>query len=320
MSSSSPPDFSPKDRLPKDRSPKDGPPNIRQLPPQIRSLAKLPRGKRIAIVKGQDNGRFLDLYYNVLTVSWPWFFFLLAATFGVANLVFATFYMMDRNGIANARPGNFVDDFFFSVQTLGTLGYGVMSPRTLYTNLLVTAESFTGILIIALFTGIIFARFSRPMARVLFSKVAVVTPFDGTPTLMFRAANQRGEAIMDASVVVTLARQYTTLEGVTMRRFQELGLMRSSNSLFALSWTVMHPIDQNSPLYSLTRQDMEDQDMEIVVMLNGLDEILADRIYARHAYWADEIVWDHRFVDVISLTSGGERVLDLTRFHDTREI
>jgi inward rectifier potassium channel len=301
-------------------APGDPPPNIRQLPPQFRSVAKLPRGKRIAIVKGQDNGRFLDLYHNILTVSWPWFFFQLAATFGVTNLVFAMFYALDRNGIANARPGSFADDFFFSVQTLGTLGYGVMSPRTLYTNLLVTAESFTGILIISLFTGIIFARFSRPMARVLFSKMAVVAPFDGTPTLMFRTANQRGEAIVDASIVVTLARQHTSLEGVTMRRFQELKLMRSSNSLFALSWTVMHRIDQDSPLYGLTPQDMEDQDMEIVVMLNGLDEILADRIYARHAYWSDEIVWNHRFVDVISVTPGGERMLDLTRFHETREI
>jgi len=296
------------------------PPGIRRVRPQTRSVARLKRGQRVAVVKGQDNGRFLDIYHNILTVSWPWFFVQLATVFGVTNLVFATLYAMDRNGIANARPGNFADAFFFSVQTLGTLGYGVMSPRTLYTNLLVTVESFAGILLISLFTGIIFARFSRPMARVLFSKRAVVAPFDGVPTLMFRTANQRGEAIMDASVVVTLARQYTTQEGVTMRRFQELKLMRSNNSLFALSWTVMHPIDQDSPLYGLTPEDMAELDMEIVVMLNGLDEILADRIYARHAYWADEIVWNHRFVDVISVTPAGDRMLDLTLFHHTREI
>jgi len=301
-------------------NPPEPPPSIRRLPPQIRSLARLPRGQRMAVVKGQDSGRFLDFYHNILTVSWPWFFARLATTFIVVNLIFAIFYVIDRNGISNARPGSFADAFFFSVQTLGTLGYGVMAPRTLYANLLVTVESFTGILTIALFTGIIFARFSRPFARVVFSKVAVVAPFDGVPTLMFRTANQRGEAIMDASVTVTLARQHTTLEGVTMRRFQELKLMRSSNSLFALSWTVMHPIDRDSPLYGLTQEDMEAQDMEIVVMLNGLDEILADRIYARHAYWADEIVWNRRFVDVISLTPNGHRMVDLTQFHDTKEI
>lgn len=295
-------------------------PRIRQLPPQIRSLARLPHGQRMAVVKGQDRGRFMDFYHNILTVSWPWFFFQLAAAFIVINLIFAILYVIDRGGISNARAGSFADAFFFSVQTLGTLGYGVMAPRTLYANLLVTVESFSGILTIALFTGIIFARFSRPFARVLFSNVAVVAPFDGVPTLMFRAANQRGEAIMDASVTVTLARQYTTLEGITLRRAQELKLLRSSNSLFALSWTVMHPIDQDSPLYGLTPEDMQAQDMEIVVMLNGLDEILADRIYARHAYWADEIVWNRRFVDVISLTPAGHRLVDLTRFHETCDV
>lgn len=298
----------------------DPQPILRQVPRPIRSLARLPRGQRIAVVKGQDSGRFLDFYHNILTVSWPWFFFQLAAAFIVINLAFAILYVIDRGGIVNARPGSFADAFFFSVQTLGTLGYGVMAPRTLYANLLVTVESFSGILTIALFTGIIFARFSRPFARVLFSNVAVVAPFDGVPALMFRVANQRGEAIMDASVTVTLARQYTTLEGITMRRAEELKLLRSSNSLFALSWTVMHAIGQDSPLYGLTPEDMEAQDMEIVVTLNGLDEILADRIYARHAYWADEIAWNRRFVDVISLTPDGSRLVDLTRFHDTCEI
>lgn len=288
--------------------------------PRPISLVRGARGKRIAIIRGQDSGRFFDFYHGILTASWPGFVAQLAALFLTVNLAFATMYVIDRGGIANARPGSFADAFFFSVQTLGTLGYGVMAPRTLYTNLLVTVESFSGILTIALFTGIIFARFSRPFARVVFSRIAVVTPFDGVPTLMFRTANQRGEAIMDASVVVTLARQHTTLEGVTMRRFHELKLMRSNNSLFALSWTVMHPIDQDSPLYGLTPQDMEAQDMEIIVMLNGLDEILADRIYARHAYWADEIVWNRRFVDVISVTPAGHRMVDLTQFHDTVEI
>ncbi len=301
-------------------SPPPEPAPMRTLPPQLRSLARLPRGRRMALVKGQDAGRFMDFYHQLLTVSWPWFFLELAAAFATVNLIFAVLYVLDRGGIANARPGSFTDAFFFSVQTLGTLGYGVMAPRTLYTNLLVTVESFSGILTIALFTGIIFARFSRPFARVVFSNIAVVAPFDGVPTLMFRAANQRGEAILDASIVVTLARQHTTAEGMTMRRFQELKLVRSSTALFALSWTVMHPIDQDSPLYGLSPEDMIARDMELVVMLNGLDEIVADRIYARHAYWADEIVWNRRFVDVISVQPNGTRVVDLTRFHDTVEI
>jgi inward rectifier potassium channel len=288
--------------------------------PVVRSVARLPRGQRFAIMKGQDSGRFMDIYHNVLTVTWPVFVAQLAALFLIVNLIFAMLYVVDRGGIINARPGNFADAFFFSVQTLGTLGYGAMAPRTLYVNMLVTAESFTGILIIALFTGIIFARFSRPFARVLFSKVAVVAPFDGVPTLMFRAANQRGDSILDAAITVSLARQHTTIEGVTMRRFQELKLLRASSPLFALSWTVMHPIDENSPLYGLTLEDMQAADMEIVVMLSGVDEIIADRIYARHAYWNDEILWNRRFVDVISSHPSGRRVVDLTLFHETSHI
>jgi len=288
-----------------------------QLPPPIRSIARLPRGRRVAVMKGQDKGRFLDFYHVMLTVSWLFFFLQLAAMFVAVNLIFALLYLAHPGSIANGRPGSFADAFFFSVQTLGTLGYGVMAPKTLWANLLVTAESFSGILTIALFTGIIFARFSRPIARVVFSNVAVVALFDGVPTLMFRAANQRGEFIVDAEVSVTLARQHPTREGVTMRRFQELKLERSKNSLFPLSWTVMHRIDETSPLYGLTNEEMLAQEMEIVVMLSGVDEIVADRIYARHAYWADEIIRDHRFVDVISLAPDGRRVVDLTRFHDT---
>lgn len=290
----------------------------RPEPPRPISLVRTPQGKRLAIIKGQDSGRFTDFYHGVLTASWPLFVLQLAGFFLGVNLVFALLYAADRGGIANARPGNYVDAFFFSVQTLGTLGYGVMAPRSLYANLVVTAESFTGILIIALFTGIIFARFSRPFARVVFSKVAVVTPFDGVPTLMFRAANQRGNSILDAHIAVSLARNYTTNEGVSMRRFHELKLLRDSNPLFALSWTVMHPIDQASPLFGLGLAEMIEQDMEIVVMLSGMDETIADHIYTRHSYMAEEILWNRRFVDVISV-AGGRRVVDLNRFHETRE-
>jgi inward rectifier potassium channel len=293
-----------------------------ETPPRARpvSLLRGPPGQRVAIVKGQDYGRFTDFYHGILTVSWPWFFLELLAAFIAVNLIFATLYVGDPGGIANARPGSFADAFFFSVQTLGTLGYGVMAPKTLYANLLVTVESFSGILTIALFTGIIFARFSRPQARVVFSKVAVVTPFDGTPTLMFRAANQRGNSILDAEVHISLASQYTTREGVNMRRFQELMLVRPRNPLFALSWTVMHTLDETSPLYGLDLAEMIERDMELVVMLSGTDETINDRIYARHSYVAEEILWHKRFVDVISVTPSGQRMVDLHHFHDTRDI
>jgi len=280
------------------------------------SLARGPLRSRVAIVKGQDSGRFTDFYHLVLTSGWSLFMVELAALFVVLNVVFAFFYLADPGGVSNAKPGNFTDAFFFSVQTLGA-GGGDMAPKDFYTDVVVAVESFFGILTIAVFAGIMFARFSRPVARVVFSKVAVVALFDGVPTLMFRAANQRGNSILDASVTVSLARQYVTLEGVEMRRFQELNLLRASNPLFALSWTVMHPIDETSPLYNLTPEQMAAQEMEIIVMLQGTDETIADNIFARHAYWHDEILWQRRFADVISIAPTGHRVLDLAHFHDT---
>ncbi len=299
------------------------PPISSDQPPQRARPVSLLRGapgKRVAIVKGQDYGRFTDFYHGILTVSWPLFFLELLAAFLVVNLIFATLYVGDPGGIANARPGSFADAFFFSVQTLGTLGYGVMAPKTLWANLLVTVESFSGILTIALFTGIIFARFSRPQARVVFSKVAVVTPFDGVPTLMLRAANQRGNSILDAEVHISLASQYTTREGVNMRRFQELKLVRPRNPLFALSWTIMHALDETSPMHGLGLAEMLERDMELVVMLSGTDETINDRIYARNSYMAEEILWHRRFVDVLSITPSGQRMVDLHHFHDTKEI
>jgi len=288
--------------------------------PRPVSLMRRPRAARMAIIKGQDAGRFMDFYHGVLTASWPGFVARLAALFLTVNLVFAILYVADRGGISNARPGSFADAFFFSVQTLGTLGYGVMAPRTLYTNILVTGESFAGILIIALFAGMIFARFSRPYARLVFSRNAVVTSFDGKPTLMFRAANQRGNSILDASANVSLAGNYTTREGHTLRRFQELKLLRASNPLFALSWTVMHPIDEASPLYNLGMAELIEHDMEIVVTLSGMDETISDRIYARYSYLPEEVLWHRRFVDVVSITPSGQRMVDLVHFHDTEAL
>ena len=208
--------------------------------------------RRLAIIIGQDKSRFTDFYHATLTANWLEFFIGLAVVFLAINLLFALLYWADPHGIANARPGSLADAFFFSVQTLGSIGYGAMTPHSTYANVLVTIESFSSIVNIAVATGLVFARFSRPTARVLFSNVAVVTQFDGVPTLMFRAANQRGNQIFDANVTVSLARQVVTREGINMRRFEELRLVRSRTPLFALSWTVMHRIDETSPLYGQT--------------------------------------------------------------------
>lgn len=277
----------------------------------------LPRRGRVAIVKGQDISRYTDFYHAVLRAPWWAFFLGLAGVFAGTNVIFALLYVADRGGIEHARPGNFWDTFIFSAQTIGSINYSVMVPKSNYANTLVIVEAFFGILMIALFTGIIFARFSRPFARVIFSKVAIIAPFDGVPTLMFRTANQRGNQVLDARITLSVARQHTTREGIVMRRFDELKPVRSRTALFALSWTIMHHIDETSPLFGVTMEDMVDKQMEIIALLSGSDDTMAETIYARYSYGPDDIVRDHRFVDVLSLSPRGRRVVDLNRFHDT---
>ena len=273
-------------------------------------------GKRVAIVRGQDQTRWTDGYHAVLTAPWWLFFAGLLGFFVAINAIFALLYLADTHGLAN-RHLNIWDVFLFSVETFASNNYTGYVPQTMYANIVVSIEGFFGILTTALFTGVIFARFSRPFARIVFSRCAVIIPFDGCPTLMFRTANQRGNSILDAEIKLSMARQQTSREGIVMRRFEDLKPARQRSSLFALSWTIMHRIDRSSPLYGVTPEMMADQQVEIIAMLSGVDETLADRVYARHAYGVNDIVWNRRFVDVLSLTPHGRRVVDLTRFHDT---
>ncbi len=238
----------------------------------------------------------------------------------MANASFALLYLAQPGAIANARPGSFADAFFFSVQTIATLGYGVMAPATLYANLIVTIETATGLMILALATGLVFARFSRPTARILFSRVAVVGPYNGTPTLSFRLANERRNQILEAEVAAMLLRDERTAEGVLIRRFYDLKLARYRTPVFALTFTVMHEIDRDSPLHGATAASLEADNAELIVTASGIDETIAARVHARTSYLPNEIVWGHRFADVIGWTDDGSRVIDYRRFHDTTVI
>jgi inward rectifier potassium channel len=269
-------------------------------------------------LKGEIGSGWWDIYHFVLTAPWLLFFAGTAAVFALVNACFALLYMGDPHGIANAH--GFGDYFLFSVQTIGSANYTVMQPRSTYANVVVSVEAFFGILNLALVTGVTFARFSRPFARVVFSRVAVITPFDGTPMLMFRAANRRGNQILDASVTVSLARDMTTKEGIMMRRFEELKLVRARTPLFGLSWTVMHQVDSSSPLHGTTLESLRDSQAEIIVLLSGTDDALADIIYARHSYMPEEILWNRRFADVLALSQAGRWTVDLDRFHETEAI
>ena len=259
-----------------------------------------------------------DIYHVLLTLPTPAFLGVLAVAFLGINAAFALLYMMDEGGITNARPGNFQDAFFFSVQTLGTLGYGVMAPRSLAANLIATLETFVGLANLAIATGLLFARISRPTARIMFSNRAVVTTFDGVPTLMFRAANQRRNLVIEADVTVTLIHDVTSREGNLLRRFDELPVLRSRSPLFFLTWQVMHPIDENSPLYGETTQSLIDRRAEILVVMKGIDETFVSTIHARSSYTPDEIVWNATLADIFTVDEHGMRAIDFRQFHEIR--
>jgi inward rectifier potassium channel len=271
-------------------------------------------------VVGAQTGGIRDLYHGVLTIPWWGFFLLLLGVFLGANAIFAFLYWLDPAGVAGARPHAFLDDFFFSVETLSTIGYGGMTPTSLYANVVMTAEAFVGLGIVAIATGLIFARVSRPTARVMFSRVAVVTSFDGHPALMFRAANQRGNQILEAQASISLFSEVVTLEGERMRRFQELELVRSRQPMFTLTWLIIHRIDEASPLHGHTSQSLEAIGAEVVVALNGVDDVFAQRIYARHSYLPDEILWDRQFADVLSTDNQGRRIVNYHKFHDVKPL
>jgi inward rectifier potassium channel len=267
------------------------------------------------ITSGAPRPRLSDLYFFLTTISWPLLLLIVVAVFGLINCLFAVGYMID-GGVANARPGSFADAFFFSVQTMATIGYGVMAPRSFVSNIMVSIEALSGLTALAVVTGLVFARFSRPTARVRFSRVVVISPRDGVPSLMFRAVNQRSNRIVEAQIHVVLSRWETTKEGESMRRFYDLPLSRSRNALFSLSWTVVHPIVKGSPLFGETAASLKAARGMIIASLVGMDESFLQNVHVRYVWVADEVVWGMRFADVLHEFPDGTFSIDYSRFDD----
>ena len=257
-----------------------------------------------------------DLYHWLLVISWAEFLLLISLFYLIINILFAFAYITTGDGIANAQPGSFSDAFFFSVQSMSTIGYGAMYPQTIYAQILVTIEVLVGILLVAMGTGLMFARFANVKARVLFSKVAVVCPFHGLPTFMFRVANQRDNRIIEARIRMSLLKNEISPEGHHLRRFYDLKLLRSHSPSFRLSWQVMHPIDEDSPFYGETPISLAELDGEIIIILTGLDETFSQTIHARHAYFCRDILWSMRLVDILYQTEDGRYIVDYKNFHN----
>ncbi|MDQ2801235.1 MAG: ion channel [Pseudomonadota bacterium] len=261
-----------------------------------------------------------DFYHHALTISWVTFLLAASALYLGLNVVFALLYLLQPDAIAGARPGAFGDAFFFSVQTMATIGYGQLAPKTVYANLLVTVETLLGMLILALATGLMFARFSRPTARVMFSRSAVIAPYNGLPTLSMRLSNERGNQILQADVGLTLVRNERTSEGAFIRRFHDLKLARARTPIFALTFTPMHTVDEASPLWGTTPEALAAAEAELLVTVTGLDETLSQPVHARFSYRAEELLWDRRLVDIFGYAEDGRRMIDFRRFHDTEPV
>ena len=271
---------------------------------------------REVVTHGLSRRVWQDLYHYCMTVSWP----RLIATWGVLflafNLVFSVFYHAVPGCIANLSPPGYAGAFFFSVETLATVGYGDMHPVTLYGHTIAAIEIFIGMTNIALVTGVMFARFSRPTARFLFANVAVVRPMDGRRVLMFRAANARQNIIMEASAKLRVIRNSVTKEGYRMRRVEDLPLVRDEHPLFVLGWNLMHVIDEHSPLAHETEASLTKAEAIFNLTLSGTDETTGQVLMARRAYLAPDIRWDHTFRDIITTADDGVDHFDYDKFHE----
>lgn len=243
---------------------------------------------------------------------------LMAASIVLINLIFGAIYTA-AGGIGGARPGDFADGVFFSVQTFSTTGYGALYPKSVLANSIASIEIIFGLLATAFATGLLFARLSRPQARVVFSRVAVIHPYQGVPTLMFRIANQRRNLLTDARLSVTLMRDEEDEDGNTMRRMFDLRLERDHSPAFAISWTAMHRITEASPLFDVDAAAMKDGNMLLLCVLTGLDDTLLATMVARHAYDAVNVRFGARFADIFDRAPDGSFAIDYARFHDTRD-
>ncbi len=263
---------------------------------------------------GQAPAGLQDIYHRLLTMSWVQFLIVSSAVYVLANLLFAAAYFVQPGSIMNARPGSYWDAFFFSVETFATVGYGVLSPATDYANWVMTLETFVGLVTVAATTGMVFARISRPTARVKFASVAVVAMHEGQPTLMIRMGNERRSQIVDATVTMAILRSRTTPEGRFTRRFEDLKLIRAKTPIFAISFTAMHVVDQHSPLFGMSPADLQAGEIELLVTVTGLEETLGQTVHARASYVAAEILIGRRYVDIFGLTDDGRRGIDYSKF------
>jgi inward rectifier potassium channel len=260
----------------------------------------------------------LNPFYWLIKLSWPVFFMLAAAAFLGLNLIFAGLYVLCGADAlvatvqSPALQAPFWRSFFFSVETLSTIGYGHIVPFSLGAHVLSMVQAFVGLLSVALATGLVYARFSRPTTRILFSRNALIAPFQGGWAVMFRITNGLKSEIIELEVQVTLAK-FEQIEGKRTRRFYQLPLERNHVALFPLAWTLVHPITDSSPLWGMTEQELLESEAELLIVLHGLDDVLFQRVSARGSYKAADVVWRAKFEDMYLRDRPGVVAVDVSR-------
>ncbi len=273
---------------------------------------------------GQGFWESINVYHKLLGLSWPQFFGMVLVIYAVLNVVFAGLYMACGpgaiSGVEGSGANRFLHLYFFSVQTIATIGYGTMTPTSIPAHFLVSIEALTGLMGFALATGILFARFSRPTAAVAFSKVALISPYQGGTALMFRVMNSRSNQLMEMSAQVTYSRLETETDGRRVRKFKLLPLERKEVMFLATQWVVVHPIDEQSPLYSKDAAAILTDDPEIIILLTATDEASSQVVYRRFSYSDEEIVYGAKFSDLYGRAANNMLTMDISRLSDYQAV
>ena len=280
--------------------------------PREARRVQLPQGYAFWVL-GAQRAFLRDAYHSFLRVPWAASIGLIALAFVLVNLVFAAVYYV-VGGVAGLNASSFFDALVFSVQTIGTIGYGVMHPESHAANIVMIVESIAGIIFTALVTGLVFAKFSRATSRMMFSQNALITTHDGQLTLMFRCGNMRSNVIVDAQLRVSAGFTRKTVEGGNFYRLYELPLVRHHMTGLRRGWLAMHVIDDQSPFYQMDAEALDRHEVELDISLMGLDDVTMQTVHGSHQYTDKQIKFGHRFVDMMRVLPGGDVLVDLTKF------
>jgi inward rectifier potassium channel len=267
------------------------------------------------VLRGRDARKldWRDPYHFALAMSWPRFAALLLTVDLSLNLIFALLYLAQPGSIANAHPGSLSDAFFFSLETLATVGYGVMAPVTLYGHIVASIEIFAGMTFMTIMTGLVFVRFSRPRARIIYAENAVIGHFNGEPTLMIRIGNGRSHAMAETKAQLSALISEWTTEGQFFRRIYDLPLLRDHIPIFGLTWTMMHRIDEASPLAKYDVHSLAKFVTRLFLSIESRDPSLSTIVYDSKDYDPSEILIGHRYADAVAIDEQGRTIADLAR-------